>query len=784
MSNVPLGLQLPVQTNLEQYRRFVEQAGHVFFQTDLQGVWTFLNPAWERITGFSINKSLGTNLCTYVYPNDRQRSRELLQAIVAGRRLPGRYELRYLTRDHGFRWMQMDIGIDRTADGLITGLSGTLSDISESKQYEMSARLLQTLIQAIIEAPDFNSALQVTLCQVCETTGWDYGEVWVKSAEQKPEGYAVMQLSPIWYGKTQRLMLFRQLSQAYLLPIDQSLPGRVWLTQQPEWIPDVSHLSIQEFARAPIAEEAGLRASFGVPIVADGEVLAVLAFFMLAAHPEDLQKVELITAVAKQLGSVMQSKQAADALRQAEENYRSIVENAREGIFQVMADGSYRSVNPALTRMLGYDSPAQLIQASSQPGWRLYVDPDRHREFITLLMQRTIIADFESEVYRQDGSIIWVSAAARTVCNANGNLEYFEGTLIDITERKQAESSLATTLSLMQATLDSISDGVIAVDLHGNLVSYNQKFIDMWGIPEQVLGDPQQHLLFLAAQVIEPDSFLERVQELYDQPDAEGWDVLECQDGRVFERYSRPQWLGSTIVGRVWDYRDITQRKQAELALIEQQQQSERLLLNILPAPIAHRLKQSCHSIADNFPEATVMFADLVNFTAIADNTHPEALVELLNHIFSRFDRLAAQHGLEKIKTIGDAYMVVGGLPIPRPDHVEAIADLALALQQAIQDISIELEHSLTLRIGIHTGSVVAGVIGITKLSYDLWGDAVNIASRMESQGLPGQIQVSSAVYDRLKQNYHMEERGCIPVKGKGDMQTYLLLGKKQPSDR
>ncbi len=774
MSNATNRLQLPRQANSEQYQMFVEHAREVFFQTDLQGVWTFLNPAWERITGFSVDKSIGTSWFAYVYPNDRQRSKNLFQAILAGRQVPGRYELRHLTHDNSFCWMQADIRLDRTPDELITGISGTLSDISDRKQYEASARLLQTLIQAITEAPDFNAALQVTLYQVCEATGWNYGEVWIQVPDR-----SAMQLSPIWYGKIESLKLFRQLSQAYTLPIDNSLPGRVWLTQQPEWIPDVSHLSRHEFARAPIAEEAGLKAGFGVPIVANGEVLAVLSFFMLAARPEDHQQVELITAIAQQLGSVMQSKRAEDALRKAEEKYRSIVENAREGIFQMAVDGSYLSVNPALLRILGYESSEQLMQASTQPTWQLYVDADRHRDFVTLLSRRNVLADFESEVYRRDGNIIWVSVAARAVRDANGSLQYLEGTLIDVTERKQAEVSLANTFSLVQATFDSISDGIIAVDLHRNLISYNQKFIDMWGIPEEILMDPQQRLQFLVDQLVDPDSFLARVEELYNQPEAEGWDIMDFKDGRVFERYSRPQCMGSKIVGRVWDYRDITQRKQAEVALIEQQQQSERLLLNILPAPIAQRLKQNHHRIADSFPEATVMFADLVNFSAIADRTHPQALVELLNHIFSTFDRLAGKHGLEKIKTIGDAYMVVGGLPTPRSDHVEAIAELALRMQDAIHTLSRETGESLSLRIGFHTGSVVAGVIGIAKLSYDLWGDAVNIASRMESQGLPGQIQVSSVVYDRLRHNYQFQKRGIIPIKGKGEMTTYLLQGRK-----
>ncbi len=209
--------------------------------------------------------------------------------------------------------------------------------------------------------------------------------------------------------------------------------------------------------------------------------------------------------------------------------------------------------------------------------------------------------------------------------------------------------------------------------------------------------------------------------------------------------------------------------------LAAEQEKSERLLLNILPEAIADRLKRAPQSIADGFAEATVLFADVVGFTEMSNRMEPTELVARLNRIFSRFDTLAEKHGLEKIKTIGDAYMVVGGLPNPRADHAEAIADMALDMQKAIEQINQETGESFSMRIGINTGPVVAGVIGIKKFIYDLWGDTVNIASRMESQGMPGQIQVTEATYRRLQNTYRFEERGIIPIKGKGNMRTYWL---------
>lgn len=223
----------------------------------------------------------------------------------------------------------------------------------------------------------------------------------------------------------------------------------------------------------------------------------------------------------------------------------------------------------------------------------------------------------------------------------------------------------------------------------------------------------------------------------------------------------------------------LIQRKQAEESLRLQQKQTERLLLNILPKPIAERLQKEQKLIADHFDEVSVLFADLVGFTEFSAHKTPTQLVEILNGIFCEFDRLSESHGLEKIKTIGDAYMVVGGLPTARGDHAQAIALLALEMQSALTQFNLKIGESFQLRIGIHSGSVVAGIIGISKFSYDLWGDTVNVASRMESNGMPGKIQVTGATYERLKEQFIFEERGMIEVKGKGKMLTYWLIGEE-----
>jgi adenylate cyclase len=216
--------------------------------------------------------------------------------------------------------------------------------------------------------------------------------------------------------------------------------------------------------------------------------------------------------------------------------------------------------------------------------------------------------------------------------------------------------------------------------------------------------------------------------------------------------------------------------------LVQEREKSERLLLNILPAPIAQQLKQNQHPIAEQFNEVTILFADIVGFTPLSARLSPIELVNLLNQIFSEFDRLAENFGLEKIKTIGDAYMVAAGLPLPRPDHADAIARMALQMQKTIERFQLDLGEKFQIRIGVHTGTVVAGVIGTQKFIYDLWGDTVNTASRMESHGLPGKIQMTEETYQRLKHQYIFEKRGEVFIKGKGLMTVYWLVTcRKQP---
>jgi adenylate cyclase len=217
----------------------------------------------------------------------------------------------------------------------------------------------------------------------------------------------------------------------------------------------------------------------------------------------------------------------------------------------------------------------------------------------------------------------------------------------------------------------------------------------------------------------------------------------------------------------------------AHQLLSAEQERSERLLLNILPGPVAERLKQSSQPIADGFAEATVMFADIVNFTRVAANLSPAQVFSMLNSIFSAFDELAERFGLEKIKTIGDAYMVAGGLNLERRDFCEAIADMAIAMRDLLQrDFRVNAEQ-LLVRVGIATGPVVAGVVGRNKFIYDVWGDTVNLASRITTEGRPGMIHCDTATFQRLSAGFDLGGPQTLQLKGKGNTPVYRLIGRK-----
>jgi adenylate cyclase len=262
--------------------------------------------------------------------------------------------------------------------------------------------------------------------------------------------------------------------------------------------------------------------------------------------------------------------------------------------------------------------------------------------------------------------------------------------------------------------------------------------------------------------------------------------IVRCIEAGADDYLAKPfdPTLLRARVGSSLEKKHLRDRERAMVeALRLEKERSEQLLLNILPRGIVTRMNSGETIIADQRSNVTILFADLVGFTKLSSRLSAGDLVRLLNGLFSEFDRLALDLGIEKIKTLGDSYMVAGGLPEPRADHAHAVADMALAMIATVERMNSELPIALQMRIGIHSGDVVAGIIGTHKFVYDIWGDAVNIASRMESHSLPNRIQVSAATHQHLQEHFRLEPHGSVDVKGKGPMETYFLLGRSSPGE-
>ena len=292
-----------------------------------------------------------------------------------------------------------------------------------------------------------------------------------------------------------------------------------------------------------------------------------------------------------------------------------------------------------------------------------------------------------------------------------------------------------------------------------------------------VLGRLHPDLILLDVMMPEMDGF-ETCSRIKASPDSRHIPIIFLTSRTETEDIVHGFELGAVdYVAKPFNAHELLARVHTHLTMDRLRRENEQLLLNILPAQISERLKSGDEHISDDFPEATVLFADIVGFTQLAASIPAHDVVEFLNEIFTRFDIAAGELGIEKIKTIGDAYMAVSGLPEPCENHIERVMNMAVRLMQITKEFSKEKGIDMKLRIGVNTGPVVAGIIGRHKFIYDLWGDTVNLASRMESHGIPDSIQITRPVFEKMRDRFSFEERGFIEIKGKGLVETWILKG-------
>ena len=469
-----------------------------------------------------------------------------------------------------------------------------------------------------------------------------------------------------------------------------------------------------------------------------------------------------------------------------------LLDSTGEGIYGVDLDGNCTFVNPACVRLLGFESAEELLGRHMH---ELVHHTRANGEPYPLEECRIYQSFLRGEGVHVDDEVMWTGDGTNFPAEywsypmeKDGELIGSVLTFVDITERKRAERKLRDSEERVRLLLDSTGEGIYGVDMHGNCTFANPACVALLGFdtPDDLLGRNMHELVHHTRGNGQPYPMVEcRIYQAFRQGEGVHVDdeVMWRSDGASFptEYWSYPMERDGDLIGSVLTFVDITEHKQLEVKFRIEHDRAERLLLNVLPAEIARQLKERPgRTIADEFTAVLVLFADLVGFTPLAARLGAEPAVELLNEIFTAFDRLADRHHVEKIKTLGDGYMAVAGAPTPVPDedHSVAIADMALEMRSWVADRSRREQWNLQLRIGINRGPAVGAIIGTTKFMYDVWGDTVNVAARMESHGEPGRIQVTDSVRRHLKDGYQLESRGAIEVKGRGNIETWYLEGR------
>jgi PAS domain S-box-containing protein len=479
--------------------------------------------------------------------------------------------------------------------------------------------------------------------------------------------------------------------------------------------------------------------------------------------------------------------ESLDALDGSSGLERLLLNSTGEGIYGVDLDGKCTFANPACVRLLGFESDSDLLGRNmhelvhhTRPNGDPY--PMTDCQIFRAFRERRGVHVADEWMWMADGSSFPAEYWSHPV-ERDGELIGSVLTFVDITERTRVENRLRASEAQVRLLLNSTGEGIYGVDLQGNCTFANPACARLLGYEsyKDLLGRKMHELVHHTRPNGDPYP-MEECQIYRAFRLGEGVhisnEVMWRQDGSSFpaEYWSSPMEKNGDPVGSVLTFTDITERRRAQTRLRQEHARAERLLLNVLPPAIAERLKsEPGKTIAEQFDEVTALFADVVGFTSLSERLTPHESVELLNEVFTAFDRFADRHEVEKIRTIGDGYMVVSGAPVPREDHCDAIARMALDMRAWMEERRRTNNLPIAIRIGINSGTAVGAVVGTSKFHYDLWGDAINVAARMESLGEPGRIQVAEGAWERLRSGYRMESRGEIDVKGKGSMRTWFL---------
>ena len=616
------------------------------------------------------------------------------------------------------------------------------------------ASLVQELTIAIATANTVEGAIELTLREICAVTGWAMGQAWTRN------GGPYLECSPAWCASSERFASFRTRSESMNFGLDQGIPGRAWSAKRPVWVTDIA--ADPELPRASFAREVGINAGVAVPVLRDGEVVAVLEFLMIEHQEEDKRLARLVSTAAAQLGSLFQRKQAEDALRANEECFRMLVESMVDcAICKLDPSGQVASWNPGAARITGYGRDEVLgchVSCFYTPEAVQAGEPERH---LTLAREQGRYEECGWRV-RSDGLRFWASVVITPLVDQDAKLRGYSHVILDATARKRTEDELLA----LRAVVECSDDAIVGLTPERGIIT-------TWNAgAERLFGYAAREVIGRSATLLIPDQQHEQHAEPIEH--ALHLDHVEHYETRALRKNGSLVEIALTlspmfdpdgiVVGVSAIARDISDRKCSE-------QRMESALGAYLDRRVADQILRDGPAPSGVEADVTVMFVDIRDFTALAEGIEPHAVVETLNGFFELAVPVITAHGGHVDKFIGDGLLAVFGLPGGDSHHADRALEAAIAIQRSAQE---RLEGCLEIGIGIHSGTVVVGNVGGGgRLDFTVIGDAVNTAARIEAATRRTGDTILFSEQTRLR----MQDTGLAAA----ERPTVSIRGKREP---
>ncbi|CAN5117732.1 hypothetical protein BH23GEM2_BH23GEM2_12000 [soil metagenome] len=557
----PPGVEVAADRPPRDQRLFhtFEQASIGIAHLSLDQEWLWVNQRFCDILGYPRDALLKTTLERLTHPDDRASHAELARGALAGQAPEYSVDRRYLRPDGSIVWAHLTVSVVRTPDGEPSYLVGFLEDATARRLAGQRLAAQYAVARIVADAPTVEGIARAAIEAVCTNLEWDAGALWMLD-----ETGTTLRYVDGWHASSPLVDVLVTEHAARDLAPGEGLPGQVMESGEARWSSAVGERGVSLTTGAP----QELLGAFAFPVTSAGRVIGAMEFFTSQPRRLDNSLLRSMVVIGSEIGEFLERTRIEQIAHEGEAAKTAVVDAALDCIVMMDADGRVTEFNPAAEATFGYKRTDVLGKPLAE-----LIIPERFRaEYTRRIAEHfarrendMLLPRGEFVALRADGTEFPVELAVRRI-PIEGS-ETYAGFLRDITDRLQAQADLQRSLSLLQATLESTADGILVVDVNGRILSWNHKMAEMWGIPPELLasGDDEKALAIALGRLRDPDGFLEKVRALYALPDESSFDVLELNDGRTFERYSQPQRIGDASVGRVWSFRDVTERKRAEL---------------------------------------------------------------------------------------------------------------------------------------------------------------------------------------------------------------------------